>query len=134
MLYFDPLYFLIVGPAMLLALWAQFKVKSAFGRFSEVGSSSQISGREAAMRVLRAANVNDVRVEETNGFLSDHYDPRSKTLRLSPSVYRDSSIASIGVAAHEAGHAIQHANSYALLGMRTAIVPIANFGSWLAWP
>jgi len=134
MLYFDPVYFIIVGPTLLLALWAQFKVKSAFARWSEVAASSRVSGAEAARRVLSTAGLQDVRIEETDGLLSDHYDPKDRTLRLSPEVYRGSTVAAIGVAAHEAGHALQHAESYAPLKMRTAIVPFANIGSWVAWP
>jgi hypothetical protein len=134
MFYFDPLYLIIVGPTIILAIWAQFKVKAAFSKWSEVGASSRISGAEAARRVLAGAGLHEVRVEETHGFLSDHYDPRDRTLRLSPEVYRGSTVAAIGVAAHEAGHALQHAESYALLKMRTAIVPFASVGSWIAWP
>jgi Zn-dependent membrane protease YugP len=134
MFYFDPTYLIIVAPAMLLALWAQFKVKSAFARWSEVRNLRGITGREAASIVLREAGVQNVRVEETQGTLSDHYDPRDRVLRLSPEVYEGASVASIGVAAHEAGHAIQHASGYAALRARNAIVPLASIGSWLAWP
>jgi hypothetical protein len=134
MLMFDPMYFVIVGPAILLALWAQIKVKSTYSKWSDVLSSSRISGRDAAERVLRTAGVYDVNVEETHGFLSDHYDPSSKTLRLSPEVYRGSTVAAMGIAAHEAGHALQHAESYAPLKFRTAIVPFASIGSWISFP
>jgi Zn-dependent membrane protease YugP len=134
MFYFDPTYFLIVGPAMLLALWAQLKVKTAYARWSQVENMRGLSGRDAAQIVLREAGVQEVTVEETSGWLSDHYDPRNKVLRLSPQVFEGRSVASVGIAAHEAGHAIQHARGYAALKFRNAIVPVANIGSWLAWP
>lgn len=130
----DPLYWLLIGPTILLALWAQMKVKSNFSKFSQYSTANRLSGAEAAEAVLRYANINDVKIEEVKGFLSDHYDPRSRTLRLSPDVFRGKSISAAGVAAHEAGHAIQHARSYAPLAMRNAMVPLASFGSWLAWP
>jgi len=129
---FDPLYWLLVGPTFLLAIWASFKVKSTFARFSEVGVRTGMTGAEAAMAVARAGGANDVTVERHEGFLSDHYDPRSKTLRLSPDVYDGRSISSIAVAAHEAGHAIQHAQGYAMLNFRSSMVPITNIGS-MAW-
>jgi len=129
---FDPLYWLLVGPTFLLAIWASFKVKSTFARFSEVGVRTGMTGAEAAMAVARAGGANDVTVERHEGFLSDHYDPRSKTLRLSPDVYDGRSISSIAVAAHEAGHAIQHAQGYAMLNFRSSMVPVTNIGS-MAW-
>ncbi|MCE5272150.1 zinc metallopeptidase [bacterium] len=130
----DPLYWLLIGPTMLLALWAQLKVKSNFNKYSQIGTSRGVTGAEAAQLVLEAAHIMDVRVEEVGGFLSDHYDPRSKVLRLSPDVYNGRSIAAAGVAAHEAGHAIQHARDYMPLKFRTALVPVASLGSWLSWP
>jgi len=130
----DPLYWLLIGPTILLALWAQMKVKSNFAKFSKYTTSNRLSGAEAAEAVLHYANIHDVKIEEVRGFLSDHYDPRSRTLRLSPDVFRGRSISAAGVAAHEAGHAIQHARGYAPLAMRNAMVPLASFGSWLAWP
>ena len=130
----DPLYWLLIGPTMILALWAQLKVKSNFNKYSQVGTSRGVTGAQAAELVLRHANISDVRVEEVGGYLSDHYDPRAKVLRLSPDVYNGRSIAAAGVAAHEAGHAIQHAREYAPLKLRSALVPVANFGSWLSWP
>jgi Zn-dependent membrane protease YugP len=119
---------------MLLAMWAQFKVKSAYGKWSKVGSSSRMTGAQAADRMLQHAGIRDVKIEPVQGFLSDHYDPRSKTLRLSPGNYESRSVAALGIACHEAGHAIQHATSYAPLALRSAIVPAAQLGSWLAWP
>jgi Zn-dependent membrane protease YugP len=131
---FDPLYLLLIGPTMLLAIWAQIKVKSAYGKWSQVASSSRMTGAQAADRMLQHAGVRDVKIEPVQGFLSDHYDPKSKTLRLSPGNYESRSIAAVGIACHEAGHAIQHASSYAPLALRSAIVPAAQLGSWLAWP
>jgi Zn-dependent membrane protease YugP len=130
---FDPLYLVLVAPAMLLALWAQFKVKSAFSRWSSVLNAAGISGAEAARTMLRSGGL-DLQVAETNGFLSDHYDPRDRTLHLSSDVYRGTSVAAIGVACHEAGHAVQHAVKYPAVGLRNAIVPLASFGSWAAMP
>jgi Zn-dependent membrane protease YugP len=131
-MFFDPLYLLIVAPTFLLAVWASFKVKSTFHRYSQVGVRTGMTGAEAAQAVARAGGANDVTVERHEGFLSDHYDPRSKTLRLSPDVYDGRSISSIAVAAHEAGHAIQHAQAYAWLNFRSQMVPVTNIGS-TAW-
>lgn len=133
MLMFDPHYFLIVGPAFLFSLIAQLWVKSAFAKWSRVGVSTRLSGAEAAERIVARAGLG-VRVERVDGFLSDHYDPSAKVLRLSSAVYDGRSLASIGVAAHEAGHALQHARGYAPLQWRTAVVPAASIGSNLAWP
>lgn len=130
----DPLYWMFVGPTMLLALWAQMRVKRAYGKWSNVGASSRMTGAQAAQRMLTSAGVRDVKVEAVQGFLSDHYDPRTKTLRLSPGVYQSRSVAAMGIACHEAGHALQHANGYAPLALRTALVPAASIGSWLSWP
>jgi Zn-dependent membrane protease YugP len=134
MFYFDPLYFIVVGPALLLSIWAQVKVQSTFKRFSQVATHSGLSGAEAAGRILQAFGAQQVEVQRTQGFLSDHYDPRKRVLRLSPPVFGGRSISSIGVAAHEAGHALQHAQGYFPLQIRTALVPITQLGSWLAWP
>jgi Zn-dependent membrane protease YugP len=131
---FDPLYWLIIGPTMLLAFWAQMRVKSSYEKWSQIGASSRLTGAEAADRMLRSAGLNDVKIEQVQGFLSDHYDPRSRVLRLSPQNYQGTSVAAMGVACHEAGHALQHANGYAPLALRNAIVPVASIGSWLSWP
>jgi len=133
-MFFDPVYLIIVGPTMLLALWAQLKVKSAYDKWSQQAASSGLTGAQAAARMLQSAGLQDVRVEQVGGFMSDHYDPRSKVLRLSPGVYGSNSVAAMGIACHEAGHALQHAKGYTPLALRSAIVPMANFGSWLAWP
>ncbi len=131
---FDPLYIIMIAPALLLSIFAQIKVKSAFSKYSKVPTSRGITGAQAAREILRAAGINDVGIEQSRGFLSDHYDPRSRVLRLSQKVYAGNSLASVGVAAHEAGHAIQHARGYLPLKMRSALVPISSLGSNLAWP
>ena len=131
---FDPRYLLFVGPAILLAIWAQVRVKSAFSKYSKVRTRSNLTGAEAAHAVLRSADIHDVTVEPVQGFLSDHYDPRTKTLRLSPDVYSGASVAAAGIAAHEAGHAIQHARHYAPLALRSFIVPVASIASNMALP
>ncbi len=122
--------FLIILP-MLLGLWAQFRVKGAFSKYSQIQASSNITGAEAAREILAAAQINDVEVMEINGMLGDHYDPSNKRLCLSTDVYRTPSIAALGIAAHEAGHAIQHARAYAPLKARMALVPITMFASQL---
>ena len=133
-MYFDPIYFIFVGPALLLSMYASFKVKSAFNKYSKIATASGLTGAQAAGNMLRSEGVTNVEIEPTKGFLSDHYDPRTKTLRLSPDVYSGRSVSSVGVAAHEAGHALQHAGGYAPLKLRSAIVPAASLGSKLAWP
>jgi Zn-dependent membrane protease YugP len=125
------LYILFSLPALLLGFWAQMKVKGAFNKYSKIRSYIGLTGAEVARRMLNASGLNSVQVEETRGFLSDHYDPRTKTLRLSPDVYRSNSIAAAGIAAHEAGHAIQDQNDYVPLKFRSAMVPSVQFGSWL---
>ncbi|MCL4858519.1 MAG: zinc metallopeptidase [Caldilineaceae bacterium] len=131
MFFFDPLYLVIAMPALLLALWAQWRVKSAFGQYSQVRSLRGISGAQAARRILDANGLQNVGVERVSGFLSDHYDPSSKTLRLSPDVYDSPSLAAVGVAAHEAGHALQDKQAYTPLQWRSAMVPSVQIGSWL---
>lgn len=133
MLMFDPMYLMFALPGLLLALWASWYTKSTFNKFSKWQSPYGLTGAQAASKMLSSAGINDVRIEQTSGFLSDHYDPVSKTLRLSPSVYSSNSLSSVGVACHEAGHAIQHARSYAWLHLRTALVPVTNISSWLSY-
>ena len=128
-MFFDPLYFVFMLPAMAFVMFAQHRVKSTFTKYSQVQSQSRITGAQAASEILRANGIFDVTVEHVPGQLSDHYDPRSKTLRLSDVVYGSTSVAAIGVAAHEVGHAIQHAKGYAPLQLRSAIVPVASLGS-----
>jgi Zn-dependent membrane protease YugP len=132
-MWFDPLYFLFLAPGLLLALWAQLRIQSAFHQASQVAPQSGYSGAEAAAVLLRAAGMHDARVEPTEGFLSDHYVPGEHVLRLSPDVYAGRSLAALGVAAHEAGHAFQDAGRYPLLLMRNALVPLASIGSNTAW-
>lgn len=126
---FDPLYWLMLGPALLLAAWASMRVQSTFAKYAQVGVRSGMTGAEAARAVAQAGGVSDLAIEETQGFLTDHYDPTSRTLRLSPEVYRGRSISSIAVAAHEAGHSIQHVKAYAWLNLRSQLVPVVKFGS-----
>ena len=133
MLFFDPVYLLFALPGLLLAMAAAFYTKSTFAKYSKVGASSRLTGADAAQRMLNAAGIYDVKIELVKGFLSDHYDPRDKTLRLSPDVYTQNSLSSIGVACHEAGHAIQHAHAYAPLTLRTALVPATNICSSLSY-
>lgn len=127
--YFDPLYLLFFVPGVLLSLWASSRVKSTFRRYSQVASRRGYTGAEAARELIRRRGAAGVRVEETPGFLSDHYDPRARVLRLSPDVYHGRSLAALGVAAHEAGHAIQHATSYGPLKFRSMVVKPAMIGS-----
>jgi hypothetical protein len=131
-MYFDPLYWLLIGAGMALSLWAQFRVKSAFAKFSRVGTASGMTGAQIAQRILADNRISDVRIEPIAGQLTDHYDPRSRTLRLSQPVYQSNSMAAVGVAAHEVGHAIQHATHYGPLGFRSAWVPVANLGGGLS--
>ena len=131
MFYFDPMYLVFALPALLLGLWAQMRVRSAFAKYSQVRAASGITGAQAARRILDANGLQHVTVERVGGMLSDHYDPRSKTLRLSDEVYSTPSLAAVGVAAHEAGHALQDKVHYPALAMRSAMVPTVQFGSWL---
>lgn len=134
MFYIDPLYLMLSIPPMLLAFYAQWKVTSTFKRYSQVRTGRGMSGADIAAEILRTRNIHDVRIEPVQGTLSDHYDPTSKTLRLSPDVYSGRSIAAAGVAAHEVGHAIQHAEGYAFLKMRSNLVPVLNITSKMAFP
>lgn len=131
--WFDPMYFLIVGPAMLLALWAQFRVKATYAQAMRVPAESGMSGAEAAHMLMQSYGIRNVGIEQSHGMLSDHYDPRAKMLRLSPDVYHGRSVAALGIAAHEAGHAIQDATGYAPLRFRNGIVGFAMLGSHLSW-
>lgn len=131
--YWDPTYILVVIGA-LICMIASARVKGTFNKYSQLRSMSGMNGAQVAQRVLQAAGIYDVQVRHVSGSLTDHYDPRTKTVNLSDPVYNATSVAALGVAAHECGHAIQHAKSYAPLSIRSALVPIANFGSMLAWP
>jgi Zn-dependent membrane protease YugP len=133
-MFLDPLYMIMIIPAVLLSIYAQMKVRSTYSKYSKVSSSRGITGARAARYILDAEGIHDVSIETVSGVLSDHYDPRTKVLRLSGEVYSGDSLASIGVAAHEAGHAIQHARGYMPLQLRSSLVPISSLGSNLAWP
>lgn len=130
---FDPYLMIVLLPALILAGIASLLVKTTFNRYSQVRCYSGMTGAQAAERMMRCNGVFDVAVEETSGFLSDHYDPTKKVLRLSPDVYRSNSLSAVGVACHEAGHALQHASQYAPLVLRTALVPVTNISSTLAF-
>lgn len=131
--YWDPTYILVVIGAIICMI-ASARVKSTFAKYSQYRSMSGMNGAQVAQRVLQAAGIYDVSVSHVSGNLTDHYDPRTKTVNLSDPVYNSTSVAALGVAAHECGHAIQHAKNYAPLSIRSALVPVANFGSMLAWP
>ncbi len=131
--YFDPT-FLFLIPGLILAMYAQLKVQSTFARFSQVPASGRVNGAQVARAVLDSQGLHDVDVEMIQGRLSDHYDPRVKKVRLSPEVYQGYSLASLGVAAHETGHAVQHAERYLPLSIREGLVPVVNFSSSLAFP
>ena len=131
--WWDPTYILVVIGAI-ICLIASARVKTTYAKYSKYRSMSGMTGAQAAQRILNAAGIYDVEIRHVSGNLTDHYDPRNKTLSLSDSVYGSTSVAAVGVAAHECGHAIQHQKNYAPLTIRGAIVPVANIGSTLAWP
>jgi len=133
MWWFDPLYIFMMIPVFIISIIAQMWVKNAYAKYSRIPNRSKITGAEAAQIIARRMGL-QINVELTSGLLSDHYDPRTRTLRLSPHVYNGYSIAAVGIAAHEAGHAIQHAYGYAPLQLRSALVPVTMLGSNLAWP
>ena len=130
---FDPMYFLFIVPGLALSIWASARVKSAFNKYTKVRSMRGFTGAEAAQELLRGAGITDVRIVRSHGVLSDHYNPITKTLALSEPVYNSDSIAAVGVATHEAGHAIQHARHYAPLWVRSALVPTASIGSSIGY-
>jgi uncharacterized protein len=131
--WFDPVYFLFLAPGILLAMWAQWRVRGAYAEASQVPSRAGLSGAQAAHALLSREGVPGVEIEPVEGFLSDHYVPGQKVLRLSPEVYAGRSLAAVGIAAHESGHAIQDARGYPLLVIRNVLVPVANFGSSVSW-
>ena len=131
--YYDLSYFLLL-PAIIFTMYAQFKVQGSFNKYSKVRAMRGLTGAQAARRMLDAAGLTDVAIEQTHGSLTDHYDPRARVLRLSQTVYGVNSVAAVSVACHEAGHAIQHAEEYMPLLMRNNIVPVVNFASQLSWP
>jgi len=132
----DFYYIVLVAPTLLLSLWAQFMVKSTFAKYSKISCSRKMTGADSASLLLKSNSINDVQIEQVGGSLTDHYSPGDKKLRLSEPVYGSTSIAAVGVAAHEAGHAIQHATRWGPLVMRSTLVPVANIGSrlgpWIA--
>ena len=128
-MFFNPLYLMFMIPGLLIGIWAQIKLSAAYGKYSQIGLASGMTGAEAARRILNAAGLTDVPVEEVEGHLTDHYDPTKRALFLSSDNFGGSSIAAVGVAAHEAGHALQHQQSYALLNLRMALVPVTQFAS-----
>ena len=130
---FDPIYLLFIAPGLALSLWASMRVKSTFNKYSKVRSMRGLTGAQAAQELLRGAGITDVTIVRSQGMLSDHYNPVNKTLALSDEVYGSDSVAAIGVATHEAGHAIQHARHYAPLWLRSALVPTANIGSSIGY-
>lgn len=132
-MFFDPLYLLFMLPGLILASLASLFTTSTFKKYSSIGSASGMTGAEAARRLLESAGIYNVTIEHVDGMLTDHYDPTSHTLRLSDQVYSSSSLSAIGVACHEAGHAIQHATDYAPLVLRSTLVPAANLGSNLSY-
>ncbi len=132
-LFISPMYIMLVGPAILLAIWAQARVKSAYREGSRQQARSGLSGAEAAQRILDQHGIADVAIEPVKSFLGDHYDPRRRVLRLSPDVYHGRTLSALGIAAHEVGHAIQHAHRYAPLALRNGLVPLASVGSRFAF-
>jgi len=132
-MYFDPMYFLFIAPAFVFSLWASWRVKANYKKYSKVPVSSGLSGAEAAARLLEGAGIRDVSISRSRGLLSDHYNPISKTLALSDGVHDSRSLAAVGIAAHEAGHAIQHAKHYGPLKLRSMLVPTASIGSNLGY-
>ena len=133
MFFFDPMYFVFIIPGLILSMWASFRVKRAFKKYSKVRSMRGMTGAGAAEEMLRRAGISGVRILRSHGMLSDHYNPLTRTLNLSESVYDSDSIAAVGVATHEAGHAVQHARNYAPLWVRSALVPTANIGSSIGY-
>ncbi len=132
-LYYDFSYFLFMLPCLILSIYCSAKVNSTFNKYSKVPNKRGITGAQAAYNVLTSNGVTGVKIEQVAGNLTDHFDPRTNTIRLSQSVYNSSSVAAVGVAAHEAGHAVQHAQGYVPNKIRSAVVPIANIGSQLSW-
>ena len=130
---FDPIYLLFAAPGLLLSLWASYRVRTAFDHYSKVGTIRGMSGAEAARHLLDDAGLTDVEIVQTDGYLSDHYDPVSRHLALSHDVFFGRSVASVGVATHEAGHALQHAHGYVPLGLRSLLVPAAGIGSSIGY-
>lgn len=132
--YADYYYILLVVPAMLIAAWAQYKVKSTYKKYSKVRNSRGLTGAYAAQAVLNYYGITDVRIERVSGSLTDHYDPKAKVIRLSDGVYASNTVAAVGIACHEAGHAAQHARDYVPIKIRNAVIPVCNIGSTIGIP
>lgn len=131
-MFFDPTYWMVIGFGMVLSIWASLKTKGTFQKYSQFTTHSRMTGADIAKAILRDSNINDVTVEPIRGTLTDHYDPRTKTLRLSEGVFAGTSMSAAGVAAHEVGHAIQHSQHYAPLKFRSVWVPVANMGGGIS--
>ncbi|MCG9126283.1 zinc metallopeptidase [Candidatus Poribacteria bacterium] len=129
----DPLYYIILAPGLLLSFYATWRTKSTFKKYSKVGSQRRMTGAQAATIMLEKNGIRNVRIEHSDGWLSDHYDPRKKVLRLSNEVYSSNSLSAVGIACHEAGHAMQDAQNYGMLGLRSALVPATNFSSMFSY-
>lgn len=129
----DPIYFVFLAPGLALSLYATWKTKSTFSKYSKIGSRNRMTGAQAAALMLQRNGIDGVKIEHTGGWLSDHYDPRKKVLRLSNDVYSSHSLSAIGVACHEAGHAMQDAQGYAMLNLRSTLVPVTNFSSMFSY-
>lgn len=133
-MFFDIGYLIFVVPALILSVYAQAKVSSTFNKYNSIGNRRNLSGAEIARRILDLNGLYNIPVERVGGNLTDHFDPRTNVIRLSDSTYSSTSVAAMGVAAHEVGHAVQHAEGYAPIKVRNSIVPVAQFSSYLAWP
>ena len=132
-MFFDPIYLLFSAPALILMIYAQFKVMSTYSKYSKIANIRGATGAQVARTLMGASGINDVSIEETPGKLSDHYDPRGKVLRLSQGVFSSTSVAAIGISAHEVGHAVQDHNGFFVMKIRNALVPAANLGTWLGY-
>ena len=132
-MFFDPVYLLFAAPALIVMLYAQYRVSSTYKKYSRVSNLQRKTGADIALLLLRTNGISDVRVEETKGMLTDHYDPRKKTLRLSKDIYHVSSVSAMGIVAHEVGHAVQHNTGYLPMKARGVLVPVANTGTWLGY-
>ena len=133
-MYLDMTYVIFVLPALLLAMWAQMRVTTTFNRYNKITTQQGLTGHDAARKILDANGLHSVRIERVAGNLTDHYDPKANVIRLSDSVYNQNSVGAVGVAAHEAGHAVQHSEGYTPIKIRNSIIPAANIGSYLAFP
>lgn len=133
MLFWDPTFILLI-PALILAMWAQGKLNRTYNAYSRISTGRGLTGSRVARRLLDSAGLGEIEIERVSGNLTDHYDPRDRKLRLSQGIFDSDSVAAVGIAAHEVGHAIQHANGYFPLTFRNAIVPVVKVGSWMAWP